>query len=176
MIFIHNKPFIPYLDAQTIEGAVDRIASQICDDFADEPPILLGVLNGSFMFLSDLARKIDLPVGISFMKVSSYSGISSSGQVNIEMDVGDEISNRHVIIVEDIVDTGRSMAIILDLVRQKKPKSIVVASLLHKPDALVEPIEIKYLGFIITNKFVVGYGLDFDGLGRNLSEIFQLKD
>ncbi len=176
MIFIHNKPFIPYLDAITIQGAVDRIASQICTDYADEPPVLLSVLNGSFMFLADLVRKIDLPVEMSFMKVASYSGISSTGQVQIQLGLGDEIKDRHVIVVEDIVDTGRSMAVIQNLVLQKKPKSIAVASLLHKPDALLQPVKIKYLGFTIADKFVVGYGLDFDGLGRNLPEIFQLKD
>ncbi|HSI75796.1 MAG TPA: hypoxanthine phosphoribosyltransferase [Lunatimonas sp.] len=176
MIFIHNKPFTPYLDAHTIQGAVDRIALQICKDYAAEPPVLLGVLNGAFMFLSDLVKKIDLPVDISFMKIASYSGISSTGKVEMHLGVSDEIKDRHVIVVEDIVDTGRSMAVIQHLIRQKKPKSIAVASLLHKPDALIEPVEIKYLGFSIEDKFVVGYGLDFDGIGRNLPEIFQLKD
>lgn len=176
MIFINNKPFTPYLDAQTIQLAVDRIALQICDDYADEPPVLLCVLKGAFMFLSDLIKKIDLPIEVSFMKIASYSGISSTGQVNMHLGVDDEIEGRHVIVVEDIVDTGRSMAVIQDLIRQKNPKSIAVASLLHKPKALTEPVVIKYLGFSIEDKFVVGYGLDFDGIGRNLPEIFQLKD
>lgn len=176
MIFIHNRPFIPYIEANAIQEAVLRIASQISKDYADEAPVLLGVLNGAFMFLSDLAKKIDLPVDISFMKVASYSGVSSTGQVKMHLGVSDEIRDRHVIIVEDIVDTGRSMAVVQNLVQEKKPKSIAVAALLHKPDALVEELDIKYLGFSIADKFVVGYGLDFDGIGRNLPEIFQLKD
>lgn len=176
MIFIHNKPFIPYIDAQTIQRAVDRIAAEICVDYESEPPLLVGVLNGAFMFFSDLVKRIDLPVDVSFMKVASYAGTSSTGQVTRHLEAGDEITGRHVILVEDIVDTGRSMAVIQKLVRQKKPKSIALATLLHKPDALIEPVEIKYLGFAIEDKFVVGYGLDFDGLGRNLPEIFQLKD
>lgn len=176
MIIIRNKPFTPYLDAHAIQKAVDRIALQICKDYANDPPVLLGVLSGSFMFLSDLVKKINLPIEISFMKIASYSGISSTGQVKMHLGIGEEIRDRHVIVVEDIVDTGRSMAVIQDLIRQKEPKSIAVASLLHKPGALIEPVEIKYLGFSIENKFVVGYGLDFDGIGRNLPEIFQLKD
>nr|MBI1229320.1 hypoxanthine phosphoribosyltransferase [Cytophagales bacterium] len=176
MIFIHQKPFVPYLSAEAIQGAVDRIASQVTKDYVSEPPILVGVLNGAFMFFSDLVKKIDLQIEVSFVKMASYSGTSSSGEVNVHLGVGDQISGRHVIIVEDIVDTGKSMAVIRDLVLQKKPKSIAIASLLHKPDALLEPVEITYLGFSISNKFVVGYGLDFDGLGRNMPEIFQLKD
>ena len=176
MIFIHKKPFIPYLGADVIQGAVYNIASQINNDYISEPPVLVGVLDGAFMFLSDLVKRIDLPIEVSFMKVGSYSGTSSTGQVRMHLGVGEEIRNRHVIVVEDIVDTGRSMAVIRDILLQKKPKSIAVASLLQKPDALLEPVEIKYLGFSIADKFVVGYGLDFDGIGRNLPEIFQLKD
>lgn len=176
MIFIHKKPFIPYLGTEVIQGAVNRIASQINKDYVSEPPVLVGVLNGAFMFLSDLVKKIDLPIEIAFIKVSSYSGISSTGQVRMHLNVSDEIKDRHVIVVEDIVDTGKSMAVIQELIRQKEPKSIALASFLLKPEALTEPVDIKYLGFSIADKFVVGYGLDFDGIGRNLPEIFQLKE
>jgi hypoxanthine phosphoribosyltransferase len=176
MILIHQKSFIPFLSSEAIQGALDRIASEINMDYVSEPPLLLGVLNGAFMFLSDLAKKISLPIDVSFMKVASYSGMSSSGKVNIHLGVGDEIRGRHVIIVEDIVDTGKSMTVIRELVLQKEPKSIAIASLLLKADSLLEPVEIKYLGFPIADKFVVGYGLDFDGIGRNLPEIYQLKE
>lgn len=175
MISIKEKIFVPYITANSLKKRVEEIGNEISKDFKEDCPVLLGVLNGSFMFLSDLAKSISTPMEVSFVKVSSYSGTSSTGNVKNLMGLDIDLKNRSIIIVEDIIDTGLSMTHLLEMVQKENPKKIAIATLLLKPEALKYPMEINYIGFEIPNKFVVGYGMDFDGLGRNLPELYQLK-
>ena len=175
MISIKEKIFVPYITANSLKKRVEEIGNEISKDFKEDCPVLLGVLNGSFMFLSDLAKSISTHMEVSFVKVSSYSGTSSTGNVKNLMGLDIDLKNRSIIIVEDIIDTGLSMTHLLEMVQKENPKKIAIATLLLKPEALKYPMEINYIGFEIPNKFVVGYGMDFDGLGRNLPELYQLK-
>jgi hypoxanthine phosphoribosyltransferase len=175
MISIKEKVFIPYITANSLSQRVAEIGNEISNDFKEDCPVLLGVLNGSFIFLSDLAKSISIPMEVSFVKVSSYSGTSSTGNVKKLMGLDIDLKNRSIIIVEDIIDSGLSMTHLLEMVKKENPKKIAIATLLLKPEALIYPLDINYIGFEISNKFVVGYGMDFDGLGRNLPELYQLK-
>lgn len=175
MIEIKDKKFIPFIDSAKLETRIKELGSEISRDFNGTQPVIIGVLNGAFMFLSDLSKAISIPAEISFVKISSYQGEHSSGEVKQLFGLEADIENREVIIVEDIVDTGLSMSYLLELIKNKKPKNVYVVTLLHKPEALEKDIKMDYIGFNIPNKFVVGYGLDYDGLGRNLAEIYQLK-
>ncbi|WP_336246152.1 hypoxanthine phosphoribosyltransferase [Cognataquiflexum nitidum] len=175
MISIKDKIFVPYITANSLTQRVGEIGGEISKDFKEDCPVLLGILNGSFIFLSDLAKSISIPLEVSFVKISSYSGTSSTGNVRNLLGLDIDLKNRSVIIVEDIIDTGLSMNYLLEMIKKESPKKIAIATLLFKPDALAYPININYIGYEIPNKFVVGYGLDFDGLGRNLPEIYQLK-
>jgi len=175
MISIKNKVFVPYITANSLQQRVAEIGNEISKDFKEECPILIGVLNGSFIFLSDLAKSITIPIEVSFVKVSSYSGTSSTGAVKNLLGLDFDLNERSVIIVEDIIDTGLSMKHLLEMIQRENPKKIAIATLLLKPEALIHPINVNYVGFEITNKIVVGYGMDFDGLGRNLPELYQLK-
>ena len=151
------------------------MGADISSDFSEGPAVLIGVLNGAFMFLSDLTKNIKVPVEVTFIKVASYVGSQSSGEVKNLIGLDLDLEGKSVIIVEDIIDTGLSMKFLLELVKEKKPKKIAIASLLLKPDALIHDISIDYVGFEIPNRFVVGYGMDYDGLGRNLPALYQLK-
>ncbi|RZS94785.1 adenylate kinase [Cecembia calidifontis] len=175
MIRIKDKIFTPYLDRTVIENRVKELGKQLSEDYKDKDPIIIGVLNGSFMFLSDLVKHIQIPAEISFLKIASYQGETSTGKVKNLIGLDAELKGRHVILVEDIVDTGLSMVHLLNLINEKQPLSVKIVTLLHKPEALKHPVKIDYLGFEIPNKFVVGYGLDYDGFGRNIPEIYQLK-
>src|SRR5680860_356909 len=175
MVQIKGKRFIPFISEKELLQRVSELGQQITADYKGTSPVMIGILNGAFMFLSDLSKHIDLSVEISFIKVSSYVSMSSTGKVRSLLGLEKDIMDRDVIIVEDIVDTGLSMAYILERIKEKKPHSIQVVSLLLKPDALSENITVKYIGFKIPDKFVIGYGLDYDGYGRNLKEVYQLK-
>lgn len=175
MIKIKNKYFEPYIEESEILQKVLLLAKNIERDYREKEPLLLSVLNGSFMFVSDLAKAISIPVEVSFIKISSYQATASTGEVKQLIGLDRPLHGRNVIIVEDIIDTGTSMAYILDLVREQDPESVEIASLLLKPASLKQQMQIKYVAFEIPDAFVVGYGLDFDGLGRNLNRIYQLK-
>ncbi|MCH7402804.1 hypoxanthine phosphoribosyltransferase [Belliella kenyensis] len=175
MIKIKDKEFVPFITESELLDRINVLGKQISEKFKDDQPILLGVLNGAFMFLSDLSKSIDIPVEVSFVKMSSYSGTSSTGEVKDLIGLGVDIKDRKVIVVEDIVDTGLSMSYLLELLSKKQPADVSVVTLLYKPEALKHAIKLDFVGFEIPNKFVVGYGLDYDGLGRNLPEIYQLK-
>ncbi|MGY6522477.1 MAG: hypoxanthine phosphoribosyltransferase [Mongoliitalea sp.] len=175
MITIKDKEFQPFINADNIQERLFTLGTDITKDYLDKTPLLIGILNGSFMFLSDLVKYISCPIEVSFIRVASYHGTASTGEVKSIMGLNTDIKGRHVIIVEDIVDTGLSMKKILEELESMHPESISVVTLLLKPEALKYPIDCKYVGFEIPNKFVVGYGLDYDGLGRNLPEIYQLK-
>jgi hypoxanthine phosphoribosyltransferase len=175
-IRIHDKSFEPYIRAGEIEAALSRLAAEIGRDYADRRPLFIAILNGSFIFAADLFRHLDFPAEISFIKLASYKGTRSTGHVITSIGLDDDVYGRDVIIVEDIIDTGRTLHQFLPQLEHQQPRSLRVCALLHKKEATVHPVEISYLGFTIPDRFVVGYGLDFDGLGRNLPEIYQLAD
>ena len=173
-IRVHDKAFEPYLSAEIIAGKVAEMAAAINSDYAGKKPLFIAILNGSFIFASDLFKSISIEAEICFIKLASYKGAKSSGQVITAIGLDTDIFDRHVIILEDIVDTGKTLNEFLPQLQHQQPASLVIAALLHKPDANVYPIKINYMGFSIPNKFVVGYGLDSDGLGRNIKEIYQV--
>jgi hypoxanthine phosphoribosyltransferase len=172
---VKDKEFEPYIDSQRIQEAVAQLADRINQDYAGKTPLLLAVLNGSFMFAADLMRNIHVPSEITFIRLSSYNRTRSSGRVKELIGLEENIFGRHLIIVEDIVDTGLTMRHLIDELQELGPKSLEVATLLHKAEATREHIDLKYIGFVIPQKFVVGYGLDYDGQGRNLNDIYALK-
>jgi len=174
VITVHDKKFIPYLGAAEIRDQVQRIADEINRDYAGKKPLFIAILNGAFIFAADLFKLITLEAEISFIKLASYKGIKTSGKVVTAIGLDADLHKRDVIIIEDIVDTGKTLFQFLPQLQHQHPTSLKIATLLHKPDALHHPLTIDYLGFNIPNKFVIGYGLDYDGLGRNIKEIYQL--
>jgi hypoxanthine phosphoribosyltransferase len=175
-IRLHDKTFKPYITAEEIDLAVKRIAAEIARDHAGAKPLFIAILNGSFMFASDLFKALRMPAEICFIKLASYKGTKSTGHVITSIGLDDDVFGRDVIIIEDIVDTGKTLSQFLPQLEHQQPKSLKICSLLHKKETTVYPLEISYLGFTITDRFVVGSGLDYDGLGRNIGEIYQLAD
>lgn len=176
IIKIKDKEFKPFITQQDIQDAVKKLAKQINHDYNNKAPLFLGVLNGSFMFAADLLKLITLQCHISFVKVASYDGTKTTGNVNELIGLTENIQGKDVIIIEDIVDTGNTLEKIYSILKEKNPKSIKIATLLYKPDAYKKQFNIDYVAKEIPNKFVLGYGLDYDGLGRNLNSIYVLKD
>ncbi|MBI2284551.1 MAG: hypoxanthine phosphoribosyltransferase [Bacteroidetes bacterium] len=174
-ITVHDKTFVPYLPETLILEKVKELANAIDRDYADKKPLFIAILNGSFMFTSDLFKYLTIEAEICFIKLASYKGTKSSGQVITAIGLDTDIADRHVIILEDIIDTGKTMNEFLPQLRNQHPSSLKVAVLLHKPDATVYPVTIDYCCFSIPDKFVLGYGLDYDGLGRNIRELYQLE-
>ena len=166
-IQIKDKKFAISITEEQILKEVDRVAEEINRDLKDKNPLFLSVLNGSFMFTADLMKRITIPCEISFVKLASYQGISSTGKITEVIGVNEDISGRCVVIVEDIVDTGLTMQRLLETLGTRNPKEIHIASLLVKPEKLQVPLNIKYAAMNIPNDLIVGYGLDYDGLGRN---------
>jgi hypoxanthine phosphoribosyltransferase len=159
-----------------IREKVSDMGRMISADYGDKKPILIGVLKGAFMFLADLLREIDIPVEVDFLSIHSYDGTESSGVVRITHDLSLNIEDRHVILVEDIIDTGRTVSYILENLRTRRPSSLVVCSLLNKEVRRVVDVPLTYVGFTIPSAFVVGYGLDYDNRYRNLKYIGVLDD
>ena len=176
VIKVHDKEFKPYLGAALIDEKIAAIASRIDHDYAGKRPLFVAILNGAFMFASDLFKKISIESEISFIKLASYKGTKSSGQVITAIGLDTDLHGRHVVIVEDIVDTGKTLSEFLPQLEHQQPASLRIAALLQKPEATVYPITVDYLGFSVPNKFLLGYGLDYDGLGRNLPVIYQLVE
>jgi hypoxanthine phosphoribosyltransferase len=174
LIQVHDKKFGPYLSEDDIQQEVKKIADAINEDYAGLRPICIPILNGSFMFAADLFKNLTIDAEICFIKLASYKGTSSSGQLITAIGLDIDLIGRDIIIIEDIVDTGKTLNEFLPKLMHHQPASLKIAALLHKPEAVIYPIRIDYLGFSIPNKFVVGYGLDYDGLGRNFKEIYQL--
>ena len=174
-VILNNKSFETYLTQSHIKARVSEIGLNIKNDFFGEEVVILGVLNGSFVFMADLVREINMPVRCEFIRISSYEGVATSGKVKTVLGLSLDIVGKNVIIVEDIVDTGISMNFLLSELHKKNPKRLAIATLLFKKEAFRFNYALDYVGFEIPNKFVVGYGLDFDGLGRNLSDIYQLS-
>lgn len=176
MIKLHDTYFTPFIKSDKIEEAVKRVAQEIADDFKDEVPIFVCVLNGAFMFMSDLLKNYPHRCEVSFVKLSSYKGLSSTGIVKTLLDVSDSVEGRSVIIVEDIIDTGRTLKELIHLFSDSNVKKFRVASMFYKADVYNGEYNIDYVGITIPNKFIVGYGLDYDELGRNLPEVYQIKE
>lgn len=173
---IDDKTFETFIEYNMIKKRTRLIGIQLNVDYENKVPVFIGVLNGSFLFMADLMKEVDIGCELAFVKVSSYyGGTKSSGEIVEELSLGMDIKDRDVVIIEDIVDTGKTLCYLLKEFKKKEPASIKVATLLLKPDALETQIdEIEYVGFEIANDFVVGYGLDYKGLGRNLKDIYRL--
>ena len=176
IIQVHDKQFEPYLAASTISERIRSLAAQLSADYSGKKPLFIAILNGSFMFASDLFKELTIDAEICFIKLASYKGTKSTGHVITAIGMDMDIFGREVVILEDIVDTGKTLSEFLPQLKHQQPASMKIVALLHKPEATVFPIKIDYLGFSIPNKFVVGYGLDYDGLGRNIREIYKLVE
>jgi adenylate kinase len=175
-IKIHDKHFVPFIDRERINSYVEFLANQIAKDIGpDEVPIFIGILNGSFMFAADFVRKYPHDCHITFVKMASYEGVNSTGKVKHLVGINEDLTGKTVVILEDIIDTGNTLAEIYEIFRDKNVKQLKIATLFFKPDVFRKELPIDYIGKSIEDKFIVGYGLDFDGLGRNLSDIYRLK-
>lgn len=174
-IQVGDKTFTSFISADKINAKIKEIATRINKDYQYKNPLFLGILNGSFMFASDLYKNITIPSTISFIKLASYKGTSSTGSVITAIGLEEDIFEKDIILIEDIVDTGKTLSEFIPTLLHQQPRSIKICTLLQKPDALQYPLEVDYVGFSIPNKFVIGYGLDYDGYGRNSDQIFQLS-
>ncbi len=175
-IQIHDKHFVPFIGRDKIERYVEFLANQISEDLdPNEVPIFIGILNGSFMFAADFVRKYKHDCHITFVKMASYEGVNSTGKIKHLVGINENLEGRTVVILEDIVDTGNTLAEIYEIFRDKNVKQLKIATLFFKPDVFRKELPIDYIGKSIEDKFIVGYGLDYDGLGRNLPDIYQLK-
>ncbi len=171
---VHEKEFSIFIDAEKIDEAVTAVAEQINRDLAGETPLFLVVLNGAFMFASDLVKKITIPCDISFVKLSSYVGTKSTNTVRELIGLDEVLHDRTVVIVEDIIDTGITMGVTMEKLKKLEAKEVKIATLLFKPDAFRMSYPIDYVGLDIPNDFIVGYGLDYNGHGRNFSDIYKI--
>src|SRR3954467_4912743 len=168
LIKLHDKSFDIYLSEQEIQEKISAIAATINKEYQNKRPLFIAILNGSFMFAADLFKQLTIDAEICFIKLASYSGMKSSGNVITAIGLDQDLFDRDVVILEDIVDTGKTLNEFLPILDHQQPRSLKIAALLHKPEATQFPLLINYLGFSIPNKFVVGYALKYDGLGRNL--------
>lgn len=171
---VKDKQFELFISEDKLQREIKRIADSICNDYLGKSPLFLVILNGSFMFASDLFKNIQLPVEISFIKVSSYSGVASTECVKELIGLNEDVEGRDIIIVEDVVDTGLTMKDTLALINAKNPSSVSICTLLFKPNKLQVNLDIKYVAMEIPDDFIVGYGLDYDGYGRNLRDIYKI--
>lgn len=174
IVKVHDKSFETYLSEETILQRIKQLAEAINKDYAGKRPLFIVILNGSFMFAADIFKQLTIEAELCFIKLASYKGMKSSGKVVTSIGLEEDLFGKDVIILEDIVDTGKTLHNFLPKLVHQQPKSLKIVTLLHKPEATEHPLTLDYVGFEIPNKFVVGYGLDYDGLGRNLKEIYQL--
>lgn len=174
IIQIKDKRFKTFIPEEKILKEVERVAAEISSDLKDKNPLFISVLNGSFMFTADLMKSLTIPCEISFVKLASYAGTSSTGTVKELVGLNQDITGRTIVIVEDIVDTGLTMELLIKQLRTNNPKEIHIASLLVKPDKLKVKLDIEYVAMNIPNDFIVGYGLDYDGYGRNYRDIYTV--
>jgi hypoxanthine phosphoribosyltransferase len=173
-VTVFDKNFEPYINAGRIAARVAELGIQISRDYEGKKPLIIAVLNGSFVFAADLFRSLTIEAEISFIKLVSYKGTTSTGHVVTAIGMEEKLAGRHVIILEDIIDTGKTLHSFLPEVEQRHPASLKIATFLSKPEALEYNVRADYIGFEIPNNFVLGYGLDYDGLGRNLPELYTL--
>ena len=176
MIHLHDKTFEPFISSEEINFAIANIAKQMDDDFFEDVPVFLGVLNGSFMVMSDLMKHYRGMCEVSFVKIASYEGTQSTNTVKQLIGLNENLEGKTVVVVEDIVDTGNTIEELKAILKEKKVKHLKIATLFFKPEAYKKDIKIDYVGIRIPNKFIVGFGLDYDGLGRNLPDVYQLVE
>lgn len=173
-ITLHDSSFSSYIFEEEIIARILMLAEQLDQEYADKKPLFLAVLNGSFMFAADLLKRISIPCEISFIRLASYQDMASTGKVKEILGLNEDLHGRHVIVLEDIVDTGHTVHGLLQQLSDRGAASVEVATLLMKPDCLQHPLDVKYVAKTIPNDFVVGYGLDYNGLGRNLRDIYKI--
>lgn len=171
---INDKTFVPFIAADTIQQRIAELARQINQQYAGKTPLVVVVLNGAFLFAADLMKRLTVSCEVTFIRVASYTGTETTGQLKEILGLNESIQGRDLIVVEDIVDTGLTICDVCEQLKAKNPASLAIATLLFKPKALKKPVDLQYVGFEIENQFVLGYGLDYDGLGRNTDEIMVL--
>ncbi len=175
-VCLHDKTFTLYLGSSKIQKSIEVIADSLNNDYADKNPVFIGILNGSFLFVADLVRRFKGNCDVSFIRLSSYEGTSSKGVVDELIGLHEDIQNRDVVVLEDIVDTGNTLEKVFELLIKKKPRTIKIATFLFKPGAYTKNIPIDYCALEVGNDFLVGYGLDYNGLGRNLENIYVVEE
>ncbi len=175
MIKLHDLYFKPFISEKEIDVAVSRMADDIAQDISDEIPVFIGILNGSFMFVSDFVKKYPKPCEVTFIKLASYEGVKSTDDIQRLIGLTQDLTGRTVVVLEDIIDSGKTLEEVHRIFKNEKVKVLKIATLFYKPEAYKKDFKLHYVGIEIPNKFIVGYGLDFDGLGRDLPEIYQLK-
>jgi hypoxanthine phosphoribosyltransferase len=173
-ISVKDRDFTPYIAAEDIQNAIEKLAGKIRNDLYDKDPIFLVVLNGAFVFASDLMRQFDFPCRLSFIRLASYQGTQSSGEILDLIGLNEDLRGEHIVIVEDIVDTGHTLYHLREVLQKHQPASVRIATLLLKPQAFVHQYPVDYVAMEIPPEFIVGYGLDYDGYGRNLPDIYQI--
>lgn len=175
-VTFHDKAFKPFITKETIEKRVAELGKQIDADYEGKRPLFLAILNGSFIFAADLFRHISIDAEISFIKLASYKGTTSTGNVVTAIGMEENLHQRHVILLEDIIDTGKTLSSFIPELISRQPASLKIATFLTKPSALKYDVKADYIGFEVPDKFVLGYGLDYDGHGRNLPQLYELVD
>ncbi|MCF8283386.1 MAG: hypoxanthine phosphoribosyltransferase [Sphingobacteriales bacterium] len=173
-IIVNNKQFEIFIDAERVQNRIKELAAQIELDYEGKEVCFVSVLNGALYFTSDLMLNYPKPCTLQTVKCKSYEGLSSTGKIEFQLPFNDQINNKHVILLEDIIDTGTTLNFLLEEIKLFHPTSVKICTLLLKPDALTHPLSIDYVGFEIPNAFVLGYGLDYDGLGRNYKDIYKI--
>ena len=176
MVKLHDLTFEKCISASEVQQAVNGVAVQINDDYKDGTPVFLTVLNGAFLFAAELIKKFDCACEMSFIKVASYDGLKQGSEISTVMGAEPSLKGRDVIVVEDIVDSGNTIETIIEILKQEEVASFKIATLFYKPEAYSKPYPIDYIGLEIANDFVVGFGLDYKGLGRNFTSIYKLKN
>lgn len=176
MIQLHDNKFEVFITHEEIQFAIKNMTKQIEDDHCDEVPVFVGVLNGAFMVVSDVIKNYDSPCEVSFVKMASYEGTATTNEVKQLIGINQNLEGRTVVILEDIVDTGNTVEELKKMFKAQKVKHCKIATLFFKPEAYTKDIKIDYVGIRIPNKFIVGFGLDYDGLGRNLKDVYQLSE
>lgn len=166
---------MPFITATEIDAVIARMAQEVQNDMGNETPVFIGVLNGAFMVVSDFMKQYKKDCEVSFIKLASYEGTTSTNDVKELIGLNQDLEGRTVVIIEDIVDTGNTVVELKKTLEAKRVKALKIATLFFKPEAYTKDVELDYIGFKIPNKFIVGFGLDYDGLGRNLPEVYQLK-
>ncbi|MHA7059642.1 adenylate kinase [Aquimarina sp. M1] len=175
MITLYNLQFVPFIAEEEINKAIDTLSDKLTEDLSDKKPLFIGVLNGAFMFVSEVLKRFDYDCEVSFVKLASYEGVKTTSKVQELIGLKDDIAGRTVVVLEDIVDTGNTIVALTKMLKDKRCKEVKIATLFLKPEAYTKEINIDYIGIEIPNRFIVGYGLDYNGLGRNLTGIYQLK-
>jgi len=175
VIKLHDKYFKPFISEQEIDDAITKMVDEVLVDIGDEIPVFVGILNGSFMFVSDFVKKYPKPCEVTFIKLASYEGVKSTEDIQRLIGLTQDLTGRTVVILEDIIDTGNTLVEVHRIFKNENVKSLLIATLFYKPEAYKKDFKLHYVGIEIPNKFIVGYGLDYDGLGRDIPEVYQIK-